>query len=199
MLKQRVIFGTLGAILAIAVLTLCPAYIIGVCIGIIEFIALFEFFNVTGIREKKSPAAYLAFVFSGVCTAFVILKSTGAFQWIFIATVVFVFTLLINMVFKHEKCTFADCGTVFLGTIYITVFFLHIQLIRQTEYGKILVWVLFISAWATDTFAYFSGLTLGKHKLCPKISPKKTVEGAIGGVVGCIICIELYVYIHVGL
>ena len=63
------------------------------------------------------------------------------------------------------------------------------------DYGKVLVWILFISAWSTDTFAYFSGLTFGKHKLCPAISPKKTVEGSIGGILGCIICTELYAYI----
>ena len=71
---------------------------------------------------------------------------------------------------------------------------MHIILIRQHEHGKILIWMLFISAWSTDTFAYFAGKALGKHKLCPAISPKKTVEGSVGGIVGCIAIILIYSY-----
>ena len=195
MLKQRVIYGFLGAVLAIVVLTFCPAYIIGICIGIIEIIALYEFFNVTGLKEKKSPAMWAGILFSLLSTVFVVLKSDEAIKFIYPLVLAFTFVLLLIMVFFHSKCTFSDCATVFLGTVYVTLFFLHIQLVRQMDYGKILVWILFISAWSTDTFAYFSGLTLGKHKLCPTISPKKTIEGSVGGTIGCVICIELYAYI----
>ena len=52
---------------------------------------------------------------------------------------------------------------------------------------RFLVWFCLASAVFTDTFAYFTGVKLGKHKLCPKISPKKTVEGAIGGVLGALV------------
>jgi len=195
MLKQRVIFGFLGAVLAVMVLTLCPAYIIGICIGIIELIALYEFFSVTGLKEKKTPAVWIGVLFSVVSTVFVILKSEKSLDLIYPSILGFTFILMLMMVFFHSRCKFSDCATIFLGTIYITLFFLHIQMIRQMDYGKILVWVLFISAWATDTFASFSGLTLGKHKLCPTISPKKTIEGSVGGIIGCIICVELYVWI----
>jgi len=63
------------------------------------------------------------------------------------------------------------------------------------EYGNILIWLLFVSAWATDSMAYFTGMAIGKHKLCPKISPKKTVEGAIGGILGCVVFDILFIYI----
>lgn len=195
MLKQRLIFGFLGAVLAVVVLTLCPSYIIGVCIGILELIALYEFFSVTGMKDKKSPAVIVGYIFSVISTFFVILKSESATNILFPIVLIFTFILLILMVFRHSKCTFSDCSLVFLGSVYIVLFFSHMQFIRQMEYGKVLIWILFISAWSTDTFAYFSGLTLGKHKLCPEISPKKTIEGSIGGILGCILCTEIYVYI----
>ena len=47
-----------------------------------------------------------------------------------------------------------------------------------------MVWLVFLSAFGSDIFAYFTGFAIGKHKLCPEISPKKTVEGAIGGIIG---------------
>ena len=47
-----------------------------------------------------------------------------------------------------------------------------------------MIWVMFIGTWASDTFAYFTGSAIGRHKLCPTISPNKTVEGFLGSVVG---------------
>lgn len=195
MLKQRLIYGVLGVILAIAVITLCPVYIIGICVGMISLIALGEFYNVTGLLEKKSPAIILGFIFCALSTAVVILKSFAATEYLIYSIVAFVFLLMVCMVLCHNKCSFSDASVTFLGTVYITVFFLHILLVRQLEYGKILIWILFISAWSTDTFAYFCGKAMGKHKLCPAISPKKTVEGAIGGVIGCLILVCLYVFV----
>jgi phosphatidate cytidylyltransferase len=53
------------------------------------------------------------------------------------------------------------------------------------EKGYLYIWLIFIGAWATDTFAYFTGVALGKTKILPKVSPKKSLEGSIGGVLGC--------------
>lgn len=195
MLKQRLIFGVLGVILAIAVITLCPVYIIGICVGIISLIALAEFYHVTGLWHKKSPAPAFGILFCIVSTIAVILKSNAALSFIAYATVAFVFILMVSMVIFHGRLTFADVATAFAGVAYISVFFLHILLLRQLTLGKILIWLLFISAWATDTFAYFCGKGFGKHKLCPSISPKKTVEGAAGGVIGCLVCVLLYCFI----
>ena len=61
--------------------------------------------------------------------------------------------------------------------------------------GAALLFVALIGAWATDIFAYLVGVTVGKHKLCPAISPKKTVEGSIGGPVFCLLGFVLYGFI----
>jgi phosphatidate cytidylyltransferase len=63
--------------------------------------------------------------------------------------------------------------------------------------GKYLYLICFIGAWVTDTFAYFAGRLFGKHKLIPEISPKKTIEGSIGGIVFCVIAMVLYGWIVV--
>jgi ABC-type antimicrobial peptide transport system permease subunit len=59
-------------------------------------------------------------------------------------------------------------------------------LVRDVQFGEYYWYFIFIGAWVTDTFAYFTGMLFGKHKLIPAVSPKKTVEGAIGGTVFCI-------------
>ena len=63
------------------------------------------------------------------------------------------------------------------------------------SYGTVIIIFPFIAAWITDTFAYFSGRFFGKHKLSPLISPNKTIEGSIGGILGCILAVIAYKYI----
>ena len=55
--------------------------------------------------------------------------------------------------------------------------------------GCALVWIMFVGTWASDSFAYFVGSAIGRHRLCPSISPKKTVEGFLGSVVGTTACV----------
>ena len=68
------------------------------------------------------------------------------------------------------------------------------------DMGKIYVWLIFIIAFATDTCAYFTGYAFGKHKLIPKVSPKKTIEGSIGGILGStLICLAFGYYFNIDL
>ncbi len=194
MLKQRLIFGVLGIILALVVLIYGSVEFIGCAVGIIALIGLYEFYRVVGLLSKKSPASYLGFVFTMfifLCAIFAPDKFVTNFM---LATVVYIFLLMCFMVFFHSKCLFNDVALSFAGSAYISLFFLHIIFIRQIDLGYLNIWLIFISAWACDTFAYFAGRLFGKHKLCPNISPKKTVEGAIGGVLGSVICLSIYAY-----
>ena len=72
-----------------------------------------------------------------------------------------------------------------IGLLYIGYFFAHIVFISGIDHNyHLMVWIVFIAAFGQDTFAYFTGYFFGKHKMAPNISPKKTIEGAIGGVIG---------------
>jgi phosphatidate cytidylyltransferase len=90
-------------------------------------------------------------------------------------------------VFRRGRMPFADLATAFVGVAYIAVSFASLALLRhQTANGGYLYLLVFFGAWVTDTFAYFTGRFFGRHKLNPEISPKKTVEGSIGGIVFCV-------------
>jgi phosphatidate cytidylyltransferase len=67
--------------------------------------------------------------------------------------------------------------------VYIPFFTYHMVLIDMTEY-KLFIWIVIIAAFGSDIFAYFTGYFLGKHKMAPNLSPKKTIEGAVGGLIG---------------
>lgn len=111
--------------------------------------------------------------------------------------IVYALVYFIIMVPMHKITTFNDVITALFATVAIpssiSVFILlrDIYIIKPYSYtkssGVFLILFAMFCAWMTDTFAYFSGKFLGKHKLCPNVSPNKTIEGAIGGVIGAIV------------
>lgn len=88
--------------------------------------------------------------------------------------------------FKIDERNVEDSMATAFGIIYVVFFSYHVYLVDNAMHK--LVWLIFIAAFGSDIFAYFTGYFLGKHKLAPALSPKKTVEGAIGGIMGSGIC-----------
>ncbi len=80
----------------------------------------------------------------------------------------------------------------FFGIIYVTVMLAYIYETRTLDNGIYIVWLIFVSSWGNDTCAYFTGVLIGKHKMAPVLSPKKSVEGAIGGIAGATILGIIY-------
>ena len=78
-----------------------------------------------------------------------------------------------------------------MGIFYTVFLSFHIVLIDQSPFSR-LIWLVFLAAFGTDIMAYFTGMAIGKHKLCPHLSPKKSIEGAVGGVIGSVILCVLF-------
>lgn len=103
--------------------------------------------------------------------------------------------LLLYYVFSFPKTDFSKISLSVFSFFYVVFLLSFIVLIRDTDkIGIYLVWLVFLIAFGSDTFAYFSGYFLGKNKLAPNLSPKKTIEGSIGGVIGAIILCLGYGY-----
>ncbi len=98
---------------------------------------------------------------------------------------VYAFYIFALPVLTDNKICFDDIAKTALMSVYISVGFSCIVMIRDMQDGQFLFIMAFIGAWITDIFAYFTGMLFGSHKLSPVISPKKTVEGSIGGVLLC--------------
>ena len=114
---------------------------------------------------------------------------------------VFVFIILMLViymaiyVFNFGTFTFEKVAYAFTGFVYVPMFMAFVYFTRILSYNGIYVfWLIFISAWVCDTFAYFTGVTLGKHRLAPVLSPKKSIEGSIGGVIGAVVVAFLFGY-----
>lgn len=109
----------------------------------------------------------------------------GSEQWILLWIFATVLACLLYL-FSIEKRKPEDAMVTLTGIFYVGFFCYTIGELALSEMN-IFVWLVIITAFGTDICAYFAGVTMGKHKLCPKISPKKTWEGAIGGVLGSVI------------
>lgn len=151
----------------------------------IALIGMYEFY--TAVRHQGyNPISWVGylFIFWLFCCIALDLRSFHAI--LLSALLAAFFCLSLNIVSKRWNLLDA-CLTVF-GFIYPGMAFMSLILLYNVEiYGKYLLIFTLCATWATDTFAYFTGLGLGKNKLCPRISPKKTVEGSIGGVLGSLI------------
>ena len=102
--------------------------------------------------------------------------------------------LLIAYVFSFPKFHAEQLMSTYFSFIYAPVMFSFLYLTRELEYGQYFVWMIFISSWISDTCAYCVGVLFGKHKLAPVLSPKKSIEGAVGGVLGSGIVGALFGY-----
>ena len=80
----------------------------------------------------------------------------------------------------------------FFAVVYVAVMLSFIYLTRNLPDGKFLVWLIFLCSWGCDTCAYCVGMLIGKHKMAPVLSPKKSVEGAVGGVAGAALLGVIY-------
>ena len=93
---------------------------------------------------------------------------------------------------EKPRLTLEQSAVTGFFTLYLSLAFGGIVAICRTGEGRIIFPMIFIAAWCTDVFAYFSGYFFGKHKLIPLVSPKKTVEGAIGGTLICTLIFVVY-------
>ena len=104
-----------------------------------------------------------------------------------IALPLLIISFFAYIILTKLKRTIVDVAITVFGLLYIPFMFSFLKLILTMDTGRVLILYVFAAAFASDTFAYLIGSKFGKNKLCPEISPKKTIEGAIGGVIGVVI------------
>ena len=199
---QRIITAVvlIAILLPLLFLSWQCAYIIPALVALMALAAVYELLKCLRSQVDETGAAataredfvvsvpaYLIAVGLPLATAFV--GTIHAF--LLLAAAVFTLYLLYLFavaVLRQGRMHFAKVAEVFTGVLYITLSFASLSLLRhKTPEGGYLYLLVFFGAWVTDTFAYFTGRFFGKHKLNPVISPKKTVEGSVGGIVFCIL------------
>lgn len=186
MFTTRLISGIILVIISLFVVV-SGGSILFVTSGMISLTGLFELYRV--MKIEKNPLGFVGYVtaisyygllwFQG--QEYVTLMAITALM-IFMTLYVFTFPR-----YKTEEVTVA-----FFGVFYVAVMLSYIYQVRVMADGRYLVWLIFISSWGCDTFAYCVGMLFGKHRLAPVLSPKKSIEGAVGGIAGAAVLGLLY-------
>ncbi|WP_297964191.1 phosphatidate cytidylyltransferase [uncultured Anaerovibrio sp.] len=188
----RIITGIIGIILAALVIQTGGTLFAGAVL-LLSFGAWYEYCNAFQQKGYK-PTLVTGMVLISIMWAGGWLGSSSLLigSVMLSALVIMVLTVL-----NHDNFDVLSAVISAAGIFYIGLSFVHLVMLRfageggiiPTSFGDFqtgcaLVWVALIGTWASDTFAYFAGCFLGKHKLCERISPKKTIEGFIGGLIG---------------
>jgi len=158
---------------------------------ILSLLGMHEFYKVI---KKKNVSAISSVGYLLCVIYYITLGKDINYKLIFFLLIITVFVLMCIPVLDI-KYNFIDIGATILVFLYVAVFFGFIVLVNIKNNGNYLVWLIFISSWLCDTAAYYAGRAFGKKKLCPKVSPKKTVEGSIGGVLGSAIACGIFGFI----
>ena len=171
-------------------------------LALITFIGMMELYRAVGI--EKTGLAIAGYI---LCAGYLALEWFTGLDWgpasillwtnswslaylLLSLCVLFGIYVLTFPKFNDRQLVYA-----FFGLIYVAVMLSFIYKTRAVQDGAYLVWLIFLCSWGSDVSAYCFGMLFGKHKLTPILSPKKSVEGAVGGVVGAAIFGTVYALI----
>ena len=169
MFKQRLISGIILVLIAFVTLYY-GGFLTFFVVGAISLIGVFELLRV--IQMEKSALGVIVYTGS-------VLE-----QYVMPLALLVLILLIAVYVFTFPKYEISSIAISYFALFYVTVMLSCIYRIRMLSDGAYMVVLVFLSAWGNDTLAYCTGRLIGKHKMSPILSPKKTVEGAIGGVIG---------------
>jgi len=198
MLAQRILTAIVGIVVTIFIVQY-GQWVFAVAVLLLTLIAWHEFYNMM-VRREIEIAYYV-----GLANIFFIWGTAwlGNAKETVAVILLAAFMSLAKTVISHARFNLRDAVYTLAGIIYIGLAFAHLILLRFTDNsltittalggsqpaGAAYLWLAFIGTWASDTFAFFVGSKFGKHKLAPAVSPGKTWEGLVGGVIGSIVAI----------
>ena len=202
-MKVRILTAIGIAVFGIPLLIFSNYVIYPIALGVLCAIAAFELMRVFDVH-KNWFVAIPTYIMTALlpCIYFLTVPKNAPQEEVYAYIVTLFLTLAIYLlylaavaVFSGGKLQFSRLALTFAAITYITFAFNALALLRYMPYGSYIYLMVFIGAWTCDTFAYFTGRLFGRHKLAPTLSPKKTIEGSIGGMLFTVGGFALYGFI----
>lgn len=196
-MKTRVLTGIVAFLVLIPFIIFSDTVAFPIGIALCAVIAVWEALHCVGLHKNL----WLLIPYGLVALAVPFSIRYWGIRETLSAAVVAMFLLMLYTyavcVFARGKINVADACGALVTTLYAIGGFGALIFLRDFHVGGRFLYLLaFIGAWITDIFAYFSGRLFGKHKLIPEISPKKTVEGSIGGILFCMLAYLGFTYVY---
>ena len=192
---KRLITAVIGLPAVILVFLFGNRYVIDLVILGVSIICMYEYFH--AIKKVCNPIKWVGYLSSVYMTAIALVSDQLLFMKLLVYYIpVLVLILFLHVIITNMKITLKDIAYTLIGIIYVPLFIMFLELIRCLEHGKVLIGYVFVVSWATDIFAYIIGKSFGKHKFS-KVSPKKSIEGCVAGLIGSVIVSLLYTWIAI--
>ena len=192
MSSKRLISAVFGIPLVILILVFGNIYVVDVVFAIIAAFSLHEYFN--SFKEKANPVIWIGYLSTVIIAFMHVLPQGNTVNTMANFIFLIIFLLFVQVIITKMKTTIHDISVTFFGICYISLFLMFVPIIRNMENGQFMVWYVFAAAWGTDILAYLVGKNFGKHKFS-QISPNKSIEGCIAGIIGAILLMWLATYI----
>ena len=171
-------------LLALLALIFILGYTIMLCVlGVLSLIGMWELFRALNLLWK--PFAITAFI-ANIGYYVLVRFFDGEYMALYMVFLFSIFAIADIMIFiiKYPKYTLNQLFASYFSVFYVGVSLSFLYITRVHPWGAYLVWLAVFSSWGCDIFAYLTGMLIGKHRIFPLISPKKTIEGCAGGVIG---------------
>ena len=181
MFKTRLISGILLVIAALLTI-ISGGYVLFFTLVCISLIGMQELYKAMGVHGESTGLLEII-GYLGAILYYVSLL-LGFESYGLMTVLVSLILIMFVYVFTYPKYNAHQIMSAFFGVVYVAVMLSFILLTRNLPDGKFIVWLIFLCSWGCDTCAYCVGMLIGKHKMAPVLSPKNSVEGGIGGVVG---------------
>lgn len=188
-MKTRIISGVVGVVLAVAILLCGGVYGVTASSSLLAAVATMELLRAAGFAWRWRVPAIVA---AALCPLAALADIHYA---AIVAGAYWLFTVCAAVV-KHDSLSVEQVSLLWMLPTVAAAGFTALAALRTRPEGLLFLLVSLVIPWLSDTGAYFTGVCFGKHKLCPQISPKKTVEGLCGGVVASIAATALTGFIY---
>lgn len=191
---KRIITAVVAICVLVPILIFSDTVLFPAALAAIAVICIFELLRCMGLHKK--PVVCIPLYIAAVSVPFALRYTEEKLAFAvgcYVAAAVYLMLIFFSVIRSHGKLTFADGMAVFAICLYVIAAINSILYVRDFgDGGKYVYLLIFIGAWITDTFAYFTGVFFGKHKLIEDVSPKKTVEGSLGGILFCVIFFVIF-------
>lgn len=188
---KRTLFGILAGSAIIFVVLCLPQYVVNLILTAIAVGGIYEF-NQAMKKGNFNPMKVIPYLSCGLLLFITSETSLLLYKFSVSIGALIILGMLIYALF-FTKRTLVDVCLSFFSMLYIPFLLSFVLMTFYLEdVGRSAIWLIILGACLTDAYAYFVGMKIGKHKLCPNISPHKTIEGSIGGIVGN--CVTFLIY-----
>lgn len=188
---KRIISGLVGFPIATFVFLFANVYVMDVVVGIIAGISLHEYMKCFKVSKKAKPIAWISYLSCVLLPLLHVIPNGYIAYTIGLAIPLIIFCLFLHIIISNMKYTVKDAACTLFGILYVIGFYAFVSKIFGMNNGKKYIWYVAFSAWGTDVFAYIIGKRFGKHKFS-QISPNKSIEGCIAGVIGAVALTLIY-------